>query len=114
VEDTAKAATAELSKAGDTDTVGFCSTAFPNPPSTPSTRWVLDSAASSHMTNNLDLFINIVNRSREVKLGDNSKIESYGKGTIELQGKLPTGTALSLNLRDVLYVPKFGQSNLLS
>jgi len=41
--------------------------------------------------------------------------KSYGIGTVELFAKLPTGhTTSHLVLHNVLYIPKLGQSNLLS
>jgi transposase InsO family protein len=119
VDETAKITTEASSSS--LETVGLHSSAdsFPTSSTPPSTRWVLDTAASSHMTNNLDLFINIKHRRGKVRMGDDSVIESYGIGTVELLSKLPTGYANSsgtphLVLRDVLYIPKLGQSNLLS
>ena len=42
------------------DTAANCyHTSYPPSRSTPSTRWIYDTGASSHMTNNLDLFLNI-------------------------------------------------------
>jgi len=48
----------------------------------PHPRWVIDSGATSHMTNNLDLFINFETMKGTVRLGDNSIIESCGRGTV--------------------------------
>jgi hypothetical protein len=66
------------------------------------------------MTNNLDIFIKIKHRRGKVRMGDDSVIESYGIGTVELISKLPTRTNSHFVLRGVLYIPKLGQSNLLS
>jgi transposase InsO family protein len=117
--------TAKITTEDSSETVGLHSSDFPTPSTPPSIRWVLDTAASSHMTNNLDLFINIKHRRGKVRMGDDSVIESYGIGTVELISKLPTNghvnstrspstSSSHLVLRDVLYIPKLGQSNLLS
>jgi hypothetical protein len=58
MDETAKFTTEDNSSSSET--VGLHSSAdFPIPSTPPSTRWGLDTAASSHRTNNLDLFINI-------------------------------------------------------
>ena len=111
-EDTANVATED--RTSNIEAVGARSTSFSTPSHSPSTRWVIDTAASSHMTNNIDLFINIEHHNGRVRLGDDHFIDVSGKSTVELQGKLPTGKPHLIVLRNVLYVPKLGQCNLLS
>jgi hypothetical protein len=49
-----------------------------------------------------------------VHLGDENPIDVAGKGSVSIQGKLPYGKVSCLVLRNILYVPDLGHSNLLS
>ena len=108
--DTAKAVTESSKVSTDTDAVSPRT----HPSSSRSTQWVIDTAASSHMTNNPDLFLNIEHHRGRVVLADQHALEVVGRGTVALQGKLPSGKSHPIVLRNVLYVPTLGQSNLLS
>lgn len=72
--------------------------------------WIADSGASSHMTDQLQLFrkpLEIIKR-RAVKVGG-GRLYTYRKGTVEMRMKNGRSALLS----DVLFVPKLGV-NLLS
>lgn len=90
------------------------STDIPAPPSNPSSRWVIDTGASSHMSNNLDLFMNFRHSVGNVRVADDRTIRSWGTGDIALWVKLPNGSSKRVVLQNVLYVPQLGSSNLLS
>ena len=77
-------------------------------------RWVIDTAASSHMTNNLDLLINFETEKDTVRLGDDSVIESCGRGTVKILAKTSDGHVSPVYLECVLWVPSLGCLNLLS
>ena len=64
-----------------------------------SKKWFLDSGATDHMSNNKDALSNYKGfaRPKDIQLGDDSIIKSYGSGTIRL-GKI--------TLKNVLYAPK--------
>ena len=76
--------------------------------------WVIDTAASSHMTNNLDLFINLETRKGTVRLGDDSVIETCGRGTGVILGKTSICHVSSVYLEPVLWVPSLNSCSLLS
>ena len=67
------------------------------------------------MSNNLTLFVELrsLEKSLNVTLGDGRSLEATGRGTVELEMKLPNGTTKSCKLHNVLYVPKLAY-NLLS
>jgi len=89
------------------DTAASCYyTSFPPSKHTPSTKWIWDTGSSSHMTNNLDLFLNITRQLSRVTLADKTTIHSYGHGEVAIQGKSPNGEPLSILMRRVLYVPE--------
>ena len=77
--------------------------------------WFVDSAASSHMTFNMDLFIEYEPYSEPemVSLGDNYSIPSVGRGKIRLPFVDENGIQRHLALDRVLYVPDLAK-NLLS
>jgi len=77
-------------------------------------RWVIDIGASSHMTNNLDLFINIETVKGTVRLGDDSIIETCGRETFVILAKTSIGHVSSVYLERVLWVPDLGSCSLLS
>ena len=68
-------------------------------------RWVIDTAASSHMTNNLDLLINFETEKGTVRLGDDSVIESCGRGTVKILAKASDGHVSPVYPERVLWVP---------
>jgi hypothetical protein len=69
VDETAKITTEASSSSSETVGLHSSADSFPTSSTPPSTRWVLDTAASSHMTNNLDFFINIKHRRGKVRMG---------------------------------------------
>ena len=71
--------------------------------------WLLDSGATSHMTNRRDWFSSFSDRTGEITIGDGSTVPIRGSGTISI-------FRTSLDMRyfsNVLYVPDLG-FNLLS
>ena len=71
----------------------------------PYPHWVIDTGASSHMTNNLDLFINFETMKSTVTLGDDSIIETCGRGTVMIIAKTSLRHVSSVYLEHVLLVP---------
>ena len=80
----------------------------------PSNKWVFDTAASSHMTNNPDIILNRQPSSGVVKLGDDYRVNCEEKGTVHLDVKTSSGQKSPLKMSDVLYVPSLGECNLMS
>ena len=80
----------------------------------PYPHWVIDTGASSHMTNNLDLFINFETVKGTVRLGDDSIIGSCGRGTVMIFAKTSLGHVSSVYIECVLWVPSLGSCSLLS
>jgi len=80
----------------------------------PYPRWVIDTGASSHMTNNSDLFIDFETIKGTVRLGDDSVIETCGCGTVMILAKTSLGHVSSVYLERVLWVPSLGSCSLLS
>ena len=76
--------------------------------------WVIDTGASSHMTNILDLFINFETVKGTVRLGDNSIIVTCGCGKVVMLAKTYIGHVSSLYLEHLLWVPSLGSCSLLS
>lgn len=73
-----------------------------------STKWLIDSGCSNHMTFDLELFKEFKEKNSKVKIGNGAYLEGKGKGTVAIQSH----TGLKL-ISDVLYVPEIDQ-NLLS
>jgi len=69
---------------------------------------VINTGASSHMTNNLDLVINFETVKGTVRLGDDSVIETCGRGTVVILAKTSIGHVFSVYLERVLWVPSLG------
>ena len=61
-------------------------------------QWVFDTGISSHMTNNLNLFINFETVKGTVRLGDDSVIETCGRGTVVILAKTSIGHVSSVYL----------------
>ena len=96
------------------DTLANCfHTSYPPSKTTPSARWIYDTGACSHMTNNLDLFLNIEPYHKRVRYANNTSSLALGIGTVAIQGKLPNGNNPVL-LQRVLCVPDLGSDNLFS
>jgi len=76
--------------------------------------WVIDIGASSHMRNNLDLFINFEAIKGIVRLGDDSVIATCGRGTVMILAKKSFGHFSSGYLERVFWVPSLGSCSLLS
>lgn len=76
--------------------------------------WIVDSGASSHMSNDLSVFQNYraIHPAEDVYLGDDRIVRGYGTGTVVL-GVSSENEKNEVTLSDVLYVPKLGK-NLLS
>jgi len=77
-------------------------------------RWVIDTGTSSHMTNNLDLFINLETVKGTGRLGNGSVIETCSRGTVLILDKTSIGHISSLYLELVHWVPSVGSCSLLS
>ena len=76
--------------------------------------WVIDTGASSHVTNHSDLFIDFESIKGTVRLGDDSVIETCGGGTVMILAKSSLGQVSSVYLERVLWVPSLGSCRLLS
>ena len=77
--------------------------------------WVLDSGASAHMTRDKSLFSSyrILSSPTAVKIGDDQVVHAKGIGDISCE--LFDGSAWTRQiLKDVLHIPGFGSTNLLS
>jgi len=97
----------EASNFSSTATLAYTSNMASFSTLSPSTSWVIDSGASSHMTSKQELFSSNHNSSSslEVMLANGSSTQVVGLGTVSLRP--------SLSLSSVLYVPQL-PSNLLS
>ena len=73
--------------------------------------WYIDSGASKHMTNNIEILtdINYYNNPSPVYLGDESVVFAHGEG----QSRVRMANGVCLALKNVLFVPKLVK-NLLS
>ena len=79
----------------------------------PYPRWVIDTGTSSHMTNNLDFFINFETTKSTGRLGDDSEIEICSCGAVMIMAKISTGHVSPVYLERVLWIPSFGCCSLL-
>lgn len=80
---------------------------------TSGTGWIIDSAASGHMSPNKELFNSLVTLSEsEVIVANNKRLSVEGKGTITVS-VLINDNVREITVHDVLYVPELGV-NLLS
>ena len=75
-------------------------TSLPTP-----TSWIFDTAASSHMTSNKDLFDRLQPHHRIVRTGDASPLSAEGIGSLVINAMLPDGSLSRVRIKDVLYVP---------
>jgi len=77
-------------------------------------RWVIDTGANAHMTNNIDLVINFETVKGTVRLGHDSVIDTCGCGTVVILAKTSISHVSSEYLERVLWVPSLGSCSLLS
>ncbi len=71
--------------------------------------WIIDSGATSHMSNNKELFVEYreLSTPEKVTLGDGRCLDVVGKGTVELKMVLPDNKKTKRHkLMNTLYVPK--------
>ncbi len=70
--------------------------------------WLVDSGATSHMSNNRSLFTQVrdLDPAETVTLGDGRDLEVKSVGTVVLEMLLPDGSSRRCSLQRVLYVPK--------
>jgi len=76
--------------------------------------WIIDTVASSQMTNNPDLLMNFETVKGTVWLGDDSVIETCGRGTVVILTKTSIGHVSSVYLKRVLWVPGLGSCSWLA
>ena len=71
-------------------------------------KWLIDSGASCHMTNDKDLFqeYNAYDSPEHVSLGDGRTVEAFGSGIIPIYMLLDNSRKQKSTFYDVLYVPK--------
>lgn len=77
----------------------------------PNTDWIIDSGCSSHMTFDKSRFSSYssVSDRQYVELGNGSKVQIVGKGTIEIKIKVSNKDRLC-RIENVLHVPELGYS----
>ena len=70
--------------------------------------WIVDSGASSHMTQRKELLINYeeFDKPQKVSMGDGHVVEACGKGDIQFTMTLEKDRSKRVTMRDALYVPK--------
>jgi hypothetical protein len=76
--------------------------------------WGFDTEASSHMTSNQGLFIELQPASGKLRVADDRLIDYTGRGTINLKVTMPDGKTSSFSMKNVLYAPRLGRRNLFS
>lgn len=67
--------------------------------------WMLDSASTSHMCKNRDLFYQIRRTEQKVWNGNKSTMEANGIGAVRMISEV-CGNEHKITLQDVLYVPQ--------
>ena len=79
-------------------------------PSVPTSKWLVDSGCSAHMTFDRSLFITYENmESGSVEMGTKARANVAGRGAVELMLNV-NGSANPCILKNVLHVPDFGYS----
>ena len=70
--------------------------------------WIVDSGASSHMTQRKELLVNYeeFNKPQKVSMGDGHMVEACGKGDIQFKMTLENDRPKTVTMRGTLYVPK--------
>ena len=69
------------------------------------TSWIFNTAASSHMTSNKDLFDQLQPHHRIVRTGDTSPLSAEGMGSLIINKMLPDRSLSRVRIKEVLYVP---------
>ena len=72
-------------------------------------QWIVDSGATCNVTGNREFFSEIHDTETMVKVADRHAVKADGEGTGWLRCELPTGGTRDVEVRNVLYVPSFGQ-----
>ena len=74
--------------------------------------WIVDSGATSHMSNDEAQFVELrqLSTSQKVTLGDGHTLEATAEGTVRLETLLPDGSTKECRLNNVLFVPKLSYS----
>ena len=67
-------------------------------------RWLIDSGASVHVTNNKELLFNVRTATESVTVGNGQEAKATLKGNVILKNELGSGT---IKLKDVLYIKDF-------
>ena len=77
-----------------------------------SNEWVVDSGATCHMSNQREIFSEMVEllTPQKVLLGDKHSLDATGKGSVQLKMNLPGGKVHLCILNDVLFVPDLAYS----
>ena len=70
--------------------------------------WIIDSGASSHMTQRKELLANYeeFDKPQKVSMGDGHMVEACGKGDIQFTMVLQNDRSKEITMRGALYVPK--------
>ena len=70
--------------------------------------WIVDSGASSHMTQRKELLVNYeeFDKPQKVSMGDGHMVEACGKGDIQFKMILENDRPKTVTMRGTLYVPK--------
>src|SRR5215213_2115759 len=76
--------------------------------------WLFDTGASSHMTSNADLILNLKPTQVLVRIADDKNLVCEGFGKVEFMAVLPGEPPRKVVLERVLYVPSLGRVSLLS
>lgn len=86
--------------------------AFAASTSSPEMAWLIDSGASSHMTQNRALLVNYqeLRKPEKVSLGDGRTVEAIGSGSIELNMMFKSSEPRKSVMHHVLYVPQLACS----
>jgi len=106
--------TANMGKEGTPEPVSTLSSVRTTTEISSYSGWVIDTGTSSHMTNNLDCFINFETVNGTVRLGDDCVLETCGHGTVVILAKTSIGHVSSVYLERVLWVPSLGSCSLVS
>lgn len=72
--------------------------------------WIVDSGATCHMTWEKKCFANLLKYDGKVKVANGEEIDIAGIGTVKLNVKTAKKEIKTLMLKDVLWVPRLGES----
>lgn len=79
--------------------------AFVSQCDTDSSKWMLDSACTSHICNDKSAFVSIRNNDSKVQVGNHNYVDSTAIGTVILR-TIVDGKSRQLRLEDVIYAPE--------